>query len=135
MSLGGAQYALTEAVLTALGTTPVARENVVFVKPSNSKWAEIFWMSNQPRGFTLGDTGQDKATGIVQVDFHYPAGSGDAAATADTDTFRAAFKAGHGFIHDGQSIVISDCGAPHRRKEDNWFIVSVTVGWYALVTR
>jgi hypothetical protein len=135
MSLSDAKYAMIEAVVSALGSIPTARENVPFVKPNNAKWAALYWMPNQPTGETLGDGGQDMYTGIVQVDIHYPSGSGDTAADADIETFRAAFKAGHAHVHNGQSIVAKTCGAPHRRKEDNWFIVSVTVGWYALVTR
>jgi hypothetical protein len=135
MSLASAKEALTTAVLSTLSPIPVARENVVFEKPAGVKWAEFFWLPNQPQPRTMGDTGYDMWTGIAQVDLHYPANTGDAAADTDTEEFRAAFKAGHGFTHSGQSIIVSDCGAPHRRKEDNWFIVSVTIGWYALVPR
>jgi len=135
MSLVDAKYALIDAVVTTLATIPCARENAPFTKPTDSKWAELFWIANQPEGYTLGDTGQDMYTGIVQLDLHYPAGTGDTAADTDVETFRAVFKAGHAFVHNYQAITVKNCGAPHRRKEDNWFILSVTIGWYALVPR
>ena len=135
MSLADAEFALTEAITATLSPTACARENVKFVKPTGAKWAELFWMANQPTGFTLGDTGEDMYSGIAQVDIHYPAGVGTELATTDVETFRAAFKAGHSFVHNFQAITVKNCGAPHRRKEDNWFIVSVTIGWYALVPR
>jgi hypothetical protein len=135
VSLSDAKYAMTEAVVSALGSIPTARENVSFTKPTDSKWAALYWMPNQPTGETLGDTGQDMYTGIVQVDIHYPSGSGDAAADTDLETFRSAFKGGHTHVRNSQSIVAKPCGAPHRRNEENWFIVSVTIPWYALVTR
>lgn len=135
MSLATAKYALTNAVVTAVGSTPLARENAPFTKPTGAKWAALHFLANQPQGETLGDAGQDLANGIMQVDFYYPAGTGDAAADTDLETFRAAFKAGHSFNQSGQSIVVRNCGAPYRRLEENWFIVSVTIGWYALVPR
>lgn len=135
MSLANVHEALTIAVKAVVGSTPLQRQNAQFAKPANSKWAAFFFLPNQPLADTLGDSGMDMATGIIQVDYYYPAGSGDVAADTDLEAFRAAFKAGHGAIHDGQAVIYRNCGAPHRRQEDNWFIVSVTVGWYALVPR
>lgn len=135
MSVLDLHHALTTAVRSAVGTTPLARENCPFTKPTNAKWAALYFLPNTPQGETLGDEGQDLATGIMQVDFHYPAETGDAAADVDLETFRASFKAGHGFTYNGQGVVVRNCGAPLRRKQDNWFTVSVTIGWYALVAR
>jgi hypothetical protein len=135
VSLTDAKYALTSDVLSALGSIAVQRENSPFVKPTNAKWAAIYYLPNQPMGETLGDKGQDKATGIMQVDLHYPAGIGDTAADTDAEAFRTAFKAGHGSLHSGQGYVVANVGRRQGRKEDNWFIVSVTIGWYALVPR
>lgn len=135
MSCATAKEALVTAVLSALGSTPVARENVDFAKPSNAKWAAIYFLPNRPTVETLSDVGEDMADGILQVDFHYPEGTGDKAADDDTETFRAAFKAGQKFTKSGQGVVIQSCGRSQGRLEDNWFIVSVTIGWYALVPR
>ena len=136
MSLKDAHTALTTAVTTALGTTPVQRENAgPFTKPVNAKWAALYYLPNVPTVSTLSDAGQDMADGIIQIDFHYPDGDGDDAADSDVETFRAAFKAGQKFTHSGQSAVIQSCGRSPGRLEDNWFIVSVTISWYALISR
>ena len=135
MSMSNAQLALTAAVLSTLGAIPVERENAAFSKPTDAKWCRFTYLPNVPEGETLGDLGEDKQTGIAQVDFFYPIGQGDAAAIADAETFRAAYKVGHSFIANGQTIVISKCGRSPGRLEDNWFHVSVTVNWYALIPR
>ena len=135
MSCAQAKEALVTAVLSALGSTPVARENADFTKPTNAKWAALYFMPNRPSVETLSDIGEDMADGIMQVDFHYPQGTGDVAADTDAETFRAAFKAGHKFTKSGQGVVIQSCGRSQARLEDNWFIVSVTIGWYALIPR
>lgn len=136
MSCATAKEALVTAVLSALGSTPVARENANFDnKPTNAKWAAIYFIPRQPSVETLSSIGEDMAGGILQVDFHYPEGTGDKAADDDTETFRTAFKAGKKFTKSGQGVVIESCGRSQARLEDNWFIVSVTIGWYALVPR
>jgi hypothetical protein len=135
VSLANLHTALTTKALSTIGSIPVARQNYKFAKPTDSKWAAYYFMPNVPVGRTLGAKGYDFASGIIQVDFHYPDNTGDGAADTDTETFRAAFKAGFSATYGGQSVTFTDCGAPHRRNEDNWFIVSVTVGWYALVPR
>ncbi len=135
MSCATVHTALTTAVLSALGATPVARENVAFTKPTDSVWARIFFLPNVPSVETLSSRGEDLQDGIVQVDFMVPAGAGDKAADDQTETFRAAFKAGTKLTSSGQGVVIKDCGRSHGREEDNWFVVSVTITWYALVAR
>jgi hypothetical protein len=127
--------ALTTAVLAALGAIPVSRENVEFTKPTDAKWAALYYLPNRPTVFTLSDAGQDMGDGILQVDIHYPTGTGDEAADDDAETFRAAFKAGQKLVSGGQGVVIQSCGRSPGRLEDNWYIVSVTIGWYALISR
>jgi len=135
MTLATAQLALTTAMLSALGATPVERENVRFTKPLDAKWARLTFIPNVPSGETLGDLGEDLADGIAQVDFMYPAGTGDAAAIADAETFRQAFKVGSTFTSSGQVVHVRKCGRSQGRLEDNWFIVSVTVEWWTLIPR
>ncbi len=135
MSCATAKEALITGVLTALTGIPVARENANFEKPTNSKWAALYFLPNRPSVETLSDVGEDMADGIVQVDLHYPQGTGDKAADDDAETFRAAFKAGQKFTKSGQGAVIQSCGRSPGRLEDNWFVVSVTITWYALVAR
>jgi len=127
--------ALTTAILTSLGSTPVDRENAPFTKPADSVWARLTYLPNLPSVETLSDNGQDMEDGIVQIDFMFPTGGGDKAADDVTETFRAAFKAGKKLTSSGQAVTITNCGRSPGRKEDNWFIVSVTISWYALVSR
>lgn len=135
MSLQSVHTALTTAIVTAVGSTPLERENVYFEKPTNAQWARLSYLPNTPTVETLGDTGEDMADGIVQVDFYFPANAGDKTADDVTETFRAAFKAGTKLTSSGQVVVITSCGRSAGRIEDNWFVVSVTVGWYALIAR
>jgi hypothetical protein len=75
------------------------------------------------------------ATGILQVDFFYPKNTGDADVGIDTETFRAAFKAGSSFVSGSQAAHVKSCGRSPAHYDENWFFVSITAEWWALVPR
>lgn len=152
MSLATAQAALIAAAIQQLGGIPTEFENVEFTKPTNAKWAQMFFIPNTPEVETLGPTGEDLATGLLQVNVNYPMDTGTLAATADFEAFRAGFPAGRhitiaadalqigpladaAFDDADQVVTIINCGRSQGRLVDNWYRVSFTVGWQALIPR
>lgn len=135
MSLNKVQQALVGAAKTSLGATPAAYENEPFTKPSGAKWAEVFFLPNDPSVETLGGDGQDRVDGIVQVNLNYPTGTGGSAARADYESIRASFPAGARPAYNGQEVVILSCGRSTGRIVDGWYRVSITISWYALIPR
>lgn len=135
MSLADVQYALIDLVSDTLEEIPTAYENVKFTPPASSKWARVFFMPNLPSVETLGEVGEDKVDGIVQVDLNYPMDSGDGAARDDFETFRGVFYAGSRPTKDSQQAVVLSCGRSSGRPVDGWYRVSITITWYALIPR
>jgi len=135
MSVSTAQTALFTAAISALGSIPTAFENVPFTKPVNAKWAALFFLPNRPGVETLGSVGQDMVTGIMQIDINYPQDTGDSAARADFETIRVAFKAGYSFTSSGQVVTITNCGRSAGRLVDQFYRVSTTVSWWAMIPR
>lgn len=135
MSLDNVQRAIIGAVSTSLGAIPAAYENEKFTKPSDAKWAEVFFLPNSPSVETLGANGQDRADGIVQINLNYPVGTGGSAARIDFESIRAAFPAGARPAYNGQEAVVLSCGRSSGRVVDGWYRVSVTIVWYALIPR
>ena len=112
----------------------------VFVAPAgtelkDAKWAEVFFMPNDPSVETLGAEGQDLTDGIVQINLNYPVGTGGAAARSDFENIRASFPAGARPAYNGQEAVILSCGRSPGRVVDGWYRVSITISWYALIPR
>lgn len=135
MSLDNVQRALIGAVATQLASIPTAYENEKFTKPSDAKWAEVFFLPNDPSVETLGADGEDRTDGLVQINMNYPVGTGGAAARNDFESIRAAFPAGARPAYNGQEAVILSCGRSSGRVVDGWYRVSITISWYALIPR
>lgn len=135
MSLSDTQRALIGSVATSLGTIPTGYENEKFTPPSNSKWAEVFFLPNDPTVETLGSEGQDMVDGLIQINLNYPVGKGDAASRSDYENIRTSFPAGARPAYNGQEAVILSCGRSPGRVVDGWYRVSITISWYALIPR
>lgn len=137
MSLDYVQRALLTAVTTVLTPIPIASENMSMQPPTDAKWAALHFMPNNPTIKTLGGqtVGRDRVDGLLQVDLNYPVKTGTSEARADYEGIRAAFPAGEGLGYNGQEVVILTCGRSLGRIVDGWYRISITIGWYALISR
>lgn len=138
MSLNSVQAALVSQVQTALlasAFTDVVYDNEPFSPPEDGKWAEVFFMPNQPSVETLGAEGEDFVDGLVQINLKYPLKTGSSASRADYEVLRSWFRAGSGLTYSGQEVVVRNCGRSGSSKDDAWFKVVVTINWYALIAR
>lgn len=114
----------------------VAWENVAFTpRQGNKPWAQWFFLPNQPVVATLGEGGLDQVDGIVQVDLNYPTGNGDGDAMAKYAEIRDDFKAGTRLTYDGQGVKIRSCGRSQGRLVGGYYRVSVTITFFAQVSR
>lgn len=133
----GLDKALRQSVIDANMSLPYAPvENFPFEKPSALlPWAAIFILENQPSVATLGHEGQDAHDGILQIDLNYPLNSGTAAVTAKADQLTDFYKAGKRFAHSGVELTVTSCGRSRGREVDGWYRVSMTIPWFARVSR
>lgn len=92
---------LTEALsfLGGLGfaAEDIASENVSFNPEGKPKWAVAHYMPNIPQPTTIGVGGQDRETGVFQIDFNIPQGKGSGQFRDWIDAARAKFVAGATF--------------------------------------
>lgn len=117
-------------------------------------WAAVFVVPSQPGVATLGDTGQDRHDGFLQIDLNYPAGSGDVAAYDKADEIARRYIAGTRFqapnlgyamvldferdelsIHAPLKVLIRSCGIAPPRDVEIWSRTSMTIYWSAWVSR
>ncbi|QNN97184.1 hypothetical protein P9A51_gp29 [Xanthomonas phage Xp12] len=132
----GLDMALRQGVKDSPLALPYAVPNAPFDKPSDqSPWASVFIMGNQPSVATLGNEGQDAHDGILQIDLNYPLNTGEAAVTAKADELTDYFKAGKRLAHSGVELTVASCGRSRGREVDGWYRVSMTVTWFARVSR
>ena len=132
----GLRKALMQGVEDSPLGLPYAAENSPFDKPADqSPWAAAHIFMNQPSVATLGDEGQDAHDGILQIDLNYPLNTGEAAVTAKADELTDFFKAGKRLAHSGVELTVASCGRSRGREVDGWYRVSMTVTWFARVSR
>lgn len=132
----GLRKALMQGVEDSPLALPYAVENSPFTKPTGqSPWAAVYVLMNQPSVATLGDEGQDAHDGILQIDLNYPLNTGEAAVTAKADELTDFFKAGKRLASSGVELTVASCGRSRGREVDGWYRVSMTVTWFARVSR
>ena len=132
----GLRKALVQGVEDSPLDLPYAAENSPFSKPTDqSPWAAVHIFMNQPSVATLGAEGQDAHDGIMQIDLNYPLNTGEAAVTAKADGLTDFFKAGKRLAHSGVELTVASCGRSRGREVDGWYRVSMTVTWFARVSR
>ncbi len=104
-------------------------ENDGFDPSGKTKWASVFFVPNQPEPVTLGQQGDDRQTGFLQIDFNIPQGKGSGQMRAWLNAARQTFVAGKSFTQNGQIVIVTTAGATQGRNVDNWFRKSVTIAF------
>lgn len=137
MSISNVESALVKAYTDgAFFTTPKTQfENMAFTPPTGEPWAAVYFLPADPVVATLGAGGQDRLDGLFQIDINYPANTGTKLAKAKAEALRNTFTAGSRFSYSGQEVVISNCGRSPGRITNGFYRVSVSVFFYAHVTR
>lgn len=136
MSIFKIEAALRQAFSSGGFALPVAQENVVYKPQAGTAWAELFIIPNRPAAVTLGDSGQDEYTGIMQVNLNYPLGEGSGLAAQKADEICAVFKGGAAFTYDSQTVHIRNSGKDRVAQNINGFYqTTLTITWYARYTR
>lgn len=135
MSLTNIKAALVNAYVTGAFGLPTAYENRVFDTTPGVPWAAVHVLPAQPDVFTLGSSGRDEHTGILQIDLFYPLNTGDGAILAKADAIRTYFKAGTDFDYNGQTVTIRNSGRSGGRRDEGWYSIIMTIEWYAYTTR
>ncbi len=113
----------------------VAWENRPFTPPKDEPWATFWFFPVQPVVASLGAGGADEQRGFAQIDLNYPQGDGVADIGAKAVAIGIVFKAGARFAYSGQEVVILSCGCSEGRIVNGYYRVSITIQFYAHITR
>ncbi len=110
-------------------------ENVAYEPPSGEAWAKIYFMPTDPIVATLGDEGQDRVDGLVQIDLNFPLNQGTADIGEMATRIRNLFTVGSRPAYCGQEVVIKACGRSQGREVNGFYRISVSVYFYAHINR
>jgi len=139
MSQSKIEPLLREAFLLAI---PAAAnltkfENQTFDPKGKAKWYGFTYLPNAPEVATLGSGGQDRFSGLVQIDINIKEGAGKTAVESDVDLLRAVFKAGARLVNPpAVNVVIKSCGRSGPGfVVDGFYRYPVTVEWETRISR
>jgi len=110
-------------------------ENAAFTPPTAEPWAAVYFVPSQPVVATLGQGGMDRHDGFFQIDINFPANTGTKQCSDKADSIQNAFTVGKGVSYSGQEVKIVSCGRSQGRIVNGFYRVSLTVVYYAHVTR
>lgn len=133
-TLGNIDAALIAAFKTLdLGGTPVGYAGETFVPPNNAAYAVVNNLHGPRTVATLGGTGDDEYSGILQVDFAFPTGSGTKAVYDQVQKVLDLFSAGSKWSSGGQDVYVKRSTPSPIRNEQATAgeVMSVSVYWYS----
>jgi hypothetical protein len=103
--------------------------------PSGQPWAYLTQTTADIAPMGLGDQGDDEHKGFMQIDLNYPLDIGEGLILAKFDAIKSYFKAGRSFVSGGQVVIIRSCGRSSGRVVEQNYRISVSVYWFARVSR
>lgn len=135
MSISDVETALIQNYVDGSFNLPTAYENRMFSPADGKPWAAVSFIPNQPVVASIGPTGSDEHTGILQIDLYYPVNTGTGQCRDKAQEVMDAYKAGSDVEYNGQHVIITSCGRSTGRAANGWYRVIITVEWYAHINR
>lgn len=120
--------ALRTRLSTMTGLPPVAWENIDYRQSSTTLYLRATFLPADTVQACFGDDGKDLHNGIFQVDVFIPDGDGRSTLPDDIADH---FKRGTVLTQNGVNVRIRNTSIGAGLKDENFYIVPVTVSWQA----
>jgi len=114
---------------------PIAYENVEYDEIDGEPFISMFLLPAQPVQATLGDSGCDEHTGILQLDLHYKAHTSTTEILQKADEINAVFKSGATFTNDTTNVRIRNVGVSRLIVSDGFVTLNMTIEYFAFNKR
>lgn len=97
--------------------------------------ARIWFIPANNDAGSLGGTGLDRLSGIMQIDLMYPTDTGIGYSMAMADDIAAIFQRGDSQVYNTTCVVFTGTTINGPRNEDGWLRTVISIGWYSHVAR
>jgi hypothetical protein len=133
MSIASIQTALV-AHLKTLSTLPTLQEeNSRFAPKSTDNYSRVTLLPAQPQQISVGTTGKDLLTGLLQVDIFVTLDSGIDAGNALADAVIAHFPRGQIVSHDNTSALCQRSWRQTAGRFNTHYQIPVVVQWASII--
>lgn len=109
-----------------------AYENVAYEPVEGTPYVLSTLLPAETVQIGLGTAGKDRHQGLYQIDTIFS--SGDSAVFSLPDTVADGFKRGTDLLYNGTTVSIRTVSIETGRQEGGYFVVPVTVRYYATTT-
>ncbi len=117
------------STLVLVPAMPVAFPNVNY-EPDPAGYLSVSHIPTETNQIDLGDTGQNRFTGVFQVSVHWPRGQGEVKAQERAASVSAHFKRGTDISQDGLAIrIISPPNVAAAIYEDEFVQLPVSISY------
>lgn len=138
--MSNAQSEIRSAIVQAYEALALPLEtaysNAPFTEPdSSTPFIRLYVLSAESFPATLGQSGEDRHSGILQLDLMYPANEGEQAALAMADSILTAFRAGTSSTYNGQAVYFLGGSRSSGQIDSGRWRITLSIRWYALAPR
>ena len=116
-----------------------AYENAKFdldkLPEGNEVWNKVAVISGESEPVTLGELGEDRYKGILQIDINAPTNKGTEGILNIVASLRSYFPVGKGFSYGGDTAVIESFSLTPGRVVDGYYRITAEVEFRADITR
>ena len=117
------------------GVPAVAWENIdykpvvgtIYLRPTN--------LQGLSDPSTLGSAGQDRTSGIYQVDVFSPGDEGKNESITMADTVANRFKRDTEIVYNGRTVRIVRASRGRKQDVDGWHMIPVSIEYYSLTNQ
>ena len=124
--INAALVSAAQAALVPI-TASIAFEGKAFTPPSSGKWASVFRLPAGNDVASMGEGGQDEATGVFQIDISVPENTGTSVLLTDIDALKDAFVGGRYLEYQSHHTLIRKADPSPIRRVDGWLRISLSV--------
>ena len=135
MTMQLVSQAFTESFISLGIGIGIAHENVNFNPTNNEPFCTLTLLPDIGESMMKDVGGQDQINGIFQVSFYVPSGTSNGEILGLVDQVLAFYNHTKVIDKDGQDVQINNGGRNGGRNEDGWYIIDVSITWFAYIDR
>ena len=113
----------------------IAYENVNFKPANDEPFCTLNLLPDIGTSLMKDVDGQDQVDGIFQVSIYVPSGTSDGEILELADFVLSYYNHNRVLTRNGQEVQIQNSGRGGGRNVDGWYIIDISITWFAYIDR
>lgn len=126
--------AVKDRIAALDGTVPTAWPNKKLTPP-NGLWLSVHYVPSKPFAVGMGEGGEERLDGFVQIDVNVPTDSGEKAQDDVLKALELWFTPGRSMTHNSQTAKVTAAQRSQGRLTEIYWRISLSIYFYATYPR